>query len=347
MKAHRLHLLKPLENGIPDLASLHEHLQIALELELSTLPPYLCALYSIPDGSNREVAGLIRSVLMEEMLHLSLVANLINATGGTPRLTSPDAVLHYPTTLPDSDGSFTVHLLPFSQEAIATFMRIEQPAAADAPAQADHYNTIGQFYQAIAEALTRLSDAGLVRFDQQPERQIAPADFYNGHGNIIVVNSLTSAQQAIREICDQGEGAHHGILEGDQPLDALGYDLAHYYRFMEIAKGRRFQAGDSPASGPTGPMLPVDWSAARPMIRDPKIADQPAQSPAWQEMNACNQTWWNLLQSLEQGFQGSRQSLQQAVPWMMDLKNRVIQLMNLPAAAPGSVLGPSFEKPLP
>src|SRR5690606_14644850 len=37
---------------ITTVASLRTHLQWALELEHSTIPPYLCALYSIPDGSN-------------------------------------------------------------------------------------------------------------------------------------------------------------------------------------------------------------------------------------------------------------------------------------------------------
>jgi len=35
---------------ITTVASLRTHLQWALELEHSTIPPYLCALYSIPDG---------------------------------------------------------------------------------------------------------------------------------------------------------------------------------------------------------------------------------------------------------------------------------------------------------
>ena len=71
---------------ITDLESLRHHLQEALEIEHATIPPYLCALYSIPEGSNREAASVIRSVVMEEMLHLTLVANVMNAVGGTPAI---------------------------------------------------------------------------------------------------------------------------------------------------------------------------------------------------------------------------------------------------------------------
>ena len=55
------------------LAALKQTLQNAIELEHSTIPPYLQALYSIKTGANLEVAKLIRSVVTEEMLHLSLI----------------------------------------------------------------------------------------------------------------------------------------------------------------------------------------------------------------------------------------------------------------------------------
>ena len=42
----------PCRAGIESIDDLRCHLQVALELEHSTIPPYLCALYSIPDGSN-------------------------------------------------------------------------------------------------------------------------------------------------------------------------------------------------------------------------------------------------------------------------------------------------------
>jgi Ferritin-like len=49
-------------------SDLYEHLQAAIELEHSTIPLYLTALYSIQPNSNREVAEIIFSVVREEML---------------------------------------------------------------------------------------------------------------------------------------------------------------------------------------------------------------------------------------------------------------------------------------
>ncbi|CAG8601565.1 2077_t:CDS:10, partial [Racocetra fulgida] len=60
---------------------LHEMLKIAMTIELTTIPAYLYAMYSIKPGTETgdEVIRQIRRVAAEEMLHLSLVANLIAA----------------------------------------------------------------------------------------------------------------------------------------------------------------------------------------------------------------------------------------------------------------------------
>ena len=60
---------------ITNVAELREHLLLAIEVEVSLIPPYLYAMYSIEDQES-EAALLIRSVVVEEMLHASLVSNL-------------------------------------------------------------------------------------------------------------------------------------------------------------------------------------------------------------------------------------------------------------------------------
>src|SRR5215471_9110418 len=94
--------------------SLREHLQWAIALEHATIPPYLCALYSIRDGHNEEAAEVIRSVFMEEMLHLTLAANILNAVGGEPRIDTPAMLPSYPMYLPHSNRAFLVSLQKFS-----------------------------------------------------------------------------------------------------------------------------------------------------------------------------------------------------------------------------------------
>ena len=52
------------------LDSLKLQLQQAVELEFATIPLYMTTLYSIAPGCNTEAYGLIRSVLIQEMLEL-------------------------------------------------------------------------------------------------------------------------------------------------------------------------------------------------------------------------------------------------------------------------------------
>ena len=51
-------------------------------MEHSTIPPYLWALYSIVPGRNSEAVEALSTVVVEEVLHLTLAANLPNAVGG-------------------------------------------------------------------------------------------------------------------------------------------------------------------------------------------------------------------------------------------------------------------------
>src|SRR4051794_4589696 len=99
-------------------ATLLSWLQTAIELELSTIPPYLVALLSIRNTANREAADLIRGTMIEEMLHLALVANVLNAVGGTVQL-GPDNIPSYPLRMNFEgknfkDRDFPVNLAPFS-----------------------------------------------------------------------------------------------------------------------------------------------------------------------------------------------------------------------------------------
>ena len=108
--------------------TLHEYLAVALQLEHATIPPYTVALYSIKPGTNLDATNIIRVVAVEEMLHLTLAANILNATGGTPDLVRPDFVPNYPVPLPTGEKDFEVGIAKFSQESVKTFLNIERPA---------------------------------------------------------------------------------------------------------------------------------------------------------------------------------------------------------------------------
>src|SRR5260370_10144580 len=128
------------------LESMREHLQWAIELEHFTVPPYLCALYSLDAVRNPEASAVVASVFVEEMLHMTLAANLLNAVGGRPRFDTPQMLPVYPRCLPHGDQSFQVPLLPFALEALYVFLKIARPSAPDGLAGRDRYATIGQGY---------------------------------------------------------------------------------------------------------------------------------------------------------------------------------------------------------
>lgn len=164
---------------IATIESLREHLQWAIELEHFTLPPYLCALYSLDADRNPVAKEVLASIFIEEMLHMTLAANLLNAVGGRPQLDNPKMLPGYPSPLPHGDRSFEVSLFRFGHEALETFLKIEQPSRTGAPPEGDNYETIGQFYDAIKRGFRELSatlgEANV--FSGDPARQVTTQPF--------------------------------------------------------------------------------------------------------------------------------------------------------------------------
>jgi hypothetical protein len=187
--------------SIDDLPSLREHLKTAIRIEWSVIPPYLCALWSLGETHNRAAAACLRDVVTEEMLHLTLAANVLNALGGEPDLTDPP---RYPAPPPHSDDSFEVSLLPFCPEALETFRLLEHPALIGARPQPDRWTTIAQFYEAVAEAVERIGANPKV-WSGHADHQVRPnREYYGGGGDVIVVDGVGSALDALAEIIEEG-----------------------------------------------------------------------------------------------------------------------------------------------
>jgi hypothetical protein len=332
--------------GIATLEDLREHLQWAIELEHATLPPYLCALYSLEPGSNDDARGVLAGVFVEEMLHLALAANILNAVGGRPRLDDPEFLPPHPRPLPHAAPSLVVSLAPFGSEALESFLRIERPAPPRAHAQADGYATIGQFYAAIERGLHELTAELGERavFSGDPARQVRDTHFRHSAGRLVAVDGLETALAALAEIVDEGEGAGRGeVWDGDADVIHPGRpEVAHYYRFQELKVGRRYRPGDTAGSGPTGDAVAVDFTAVRPMRPNPQVADHPAGSPVRVAQEGFNRTYCDLLRVLELAFDGDPGLLPGAVRAMYQLKAQAEALMQLPDAD-GQVAGPTFE----
>lgn len=351
---------------IQTMEALYQHLQAAVELEHSTVPPYLCAMYTIKPGFNREAAEIIRTVVVEEMLHMILSCNVLNAIGGAPSIDDPLFVPDYPAKLPIGTGTpLIVNLLPFSEAAIDTFLAIEHPAkppmkkgllGAAVPVEpgqiremlrrGELYESIGEFYKAIEDALIyfegQAQRQGRTIFTGEDRRQITRDQYYNSGGEAFPVYDLATALQALEVIVDQGEG--FDSTEPEQMLMAEGEELGHYYRFKEIREGRRYVKGDSPRR-PTGAPIPVDYSpnAVWQMIANPKTAKYPS-GQVRERSVAFNQTYTRLLKLLHQAFNGDPNQLVPAVVEMFSLKEAALGLMKNPV--PGQELltaGPSFE----
>ena len=244
---------------ITTLDDLARHLQWALSIELSTIPPYLCALYSISDLTSF-ACGLVRTVAIEEMLHLMQVANLMNAIGARPSL-ADEFVPRYPSFIPHhAAGGPFVQLQALSAELASTvFMPIEQPEASPhAPPEGDDFQTLGQFYKAIeigfANVVRELGEQGV--FGRDTGLQRSDTYFGLGGGHLIVVHDLASAKAAIVEITQQGEGStyprpplpgeeryggydHYGVrLDGTYgPILGVPWEMSHYRKFQQLADG--------------------------------------------------------------------------------------------------------------
>jgi CDGSH-type Zn-finger protein len=333
---------------IATLADLRTRLQWAIEIEHSIIPPYLCALYSIHPGKNLEAVETITSVFIEEMLHMTLAANVLNAIGGSPSLDQPNFIPTYPQHLPHSKGTFFIPLARFSRSTVETFMQIENPEPPNATAEADRYDTQGQFYLAIEESLKALCaehGEGTI-FCGDPARQITPESLdYTGSGRVIPVYDLKSALEAVDEIEEQGEGVTpKDVWDGDRDMfhpDAE--EVAHYFRYQQILLGRNYRRGDTPQSGPTGPPFEIDWTAVHPMRENPRSADYPPDSPVQARMRAFNQLYSDMLRALHRAFNGEPKQMFQAVRSMRALKIRAQELMQVPSGDGVTTAGPSFE----
>lgn len=349
--AKRQMILKWLDNPLymqlDSESDLMQALQIAIELEHSTIPPYLCALYSIKPSANIEVAELIRSVVIEEMLHMALVSNLLISLGGNPDIGHSKFVPPYPGPLPGGlRAGLIVRLRRCSLEQIRDcFMSIEEPEETleirrSQLAPRDHLDphryTIGWFYDEVKKALTELSGQGKITFGNT-DRQVKQ---WSGMGRLYVIASLSDALAAIDEIKDQGEGRMP-----QDPYDTEK-ELAHYFKFAEIVAGRHLvRSGDTFSY--TGAPIPFDPDGVWPMIDDPDIVLYPSGSRAQLLSMQFSQSYQALLAGLNRAFNGEPDYLQEAIGLMYSLDLAARQLMQTPSGLKdGTTAGPSFQLPV-
>eukprot|EP01121_Diplochlamys_sp_Union-15-3_P016975 TRINITY_DN588_c0_g1_i2.p1 TRINITY_DN588_c0_g1~~TRINITY_DN588_c0_g1_i2.p1 ORF type:complete len:1154 (-),score=254.94 TRINITY_DN588_c0_g1_i2:52-3477(-) len=263
-----------------DLKTLLRYLKGALRVELSTIPPYLFALYSLPDAIYEkimrdgdpgvempeslkiaaQIQNTIKTVVVEEMLHLSLVANVLVAVSPDPEdlgfnFYSQTSIPKYPTNLPYKDKPLSIYLLPASSNVINTFAKIEEP---DQPLPVVHkrmfrslqleheeiythdieeigsaykFDTIGSFYDDVIKLINTLKiewpDPKHPKYDLYTKLQMAPGTaFYptSDSGGVVLVTNKEDATRALDIIQKQGEGSKTTSTT----------ETSHWHKFVQI-----------------------------------------------------------------------------------------------------------------
>lgn len=304
-----------------------QYLQVAVQLEHFTIPLYLTAMWSLKPGpTTNDHRGILRSVVLDEMLHLGLVANLLVAVGGKLKINDPTWVPQYPDVLPGISDPEVFGLEVFSQTQVQRFLRIELPehgpisrgAGLGLPGGAT-FKTIGDFYSAIDQALATLT----LTFNPAGQRAYP----FGASGDLKVVRSVDDARKAVQLIKEQGEGT-----EVSQGAADFGGALAHYYRFEQILKQQKYvpQAGGGFKLDPNSPLPLPQATEVRAMAPIPRGG-----YPGVPGADQFNQLYTQVIDKLQEAWEADSDSaLQGAVDGMMTLGGPAKQLMDKPRDPP-------------
>lgn len=274
-KTHLIGAVKTLSpgQGITTKQDLIDHLVVAAQIEVSTIPLYLYPLYSMKSQSQfsylpgESAYPTIRGIVIEEMLHLTLVRNMLISIGGGNQLRFYDEkfIPKYPSLMLHRTPDLMLHLSECTVEAVTDiYMPLELPQQPGAPPQGGEYNTLGQLYAAVKLGFETL--AGPQLFDDSQFQYELNTGYYNedGGGDPQCVTNLVGALNSIDMIVAQGEGAYPGVdyvTEAGQVVT----EFSHYERFSLIAQNVN-QIGSDPVTGASN-----TW----PVMTDPHLADFP------------------------------------------------------------------------
>ncbi len=310
-------------------------LQTAIALEHATMPLYAAAMYSL-EVQNYPAYNTLRSVLMEEMLHMAAAANALAAIGGAPRIRqlNPSAILDgLPAGVaPDLKPRFA----RLSRRQLEVFMRIEAPDELLPPAhRVVRYPTIGSFYQQIKAAIE--ANAGTVAAAARGGRV---ANQVGGNLGYAVIDPAKGdpVQQLLDSldlIIDQGEGFGQTTLSSG---DRAQHELSHYARFAELRFGRAYTGPDARDRAPITAEgqrryfrgQPIVWPVVINSLALPRdgyaaiLRLDPDRVEVLRDLRAFDQAYTRMLAALDDSWNGpadqSWPSLGRAVTEMDQLR---------------------------
>ena len=337
----------------------------AAELEHGIMCQYLYAAFSLKQSQDEGLTAeeekavqrwrkQISHVATQEMLHLSLVQNLLSAIGAAPHLSRPNfpqPARHYP-------AGVHLALMPFSDQTLRHFMYLERPEGMDiedaagmvayrraAPAmqhgeivpRGQDFATVGHLYRSIEAGIARLAEKyGEPSLFVGPPRAQATQSYF-GWPELVAVTDVASAQRAIDEILEQGEGPRGHWKD------------AHFGQFVAILDEYIQLREANPAFNPVRPVVPVNVRQAERDTDIPLVSDPVTQ----RVMDLFNVSYEILLLMLQRFFAHTEET----DPQLKALADATIALMfgalkplgdlvtALPAGPeyPGRTAGPSFE----
>jgi Ferritin-like len=226
-----------------DLEWIKANLQTAIALEHATLPLYLSSMFSLKI-QNFTAYNALRSVAMEEMVHMSIACNMLAALGGSPQIKNLDP--GFPTVgLPGGvEPDLALRPAKLSPAQLQTFMRVEVPAFLLPPEhQAESYPTIADLYSSIDSAIDDNADAVRaamkeVASSQQHANQVGDDIGFTTITYVDGEDPLPQLHAGIHEIIEQGEGSPTRTLHADAASEG---EASHYCKFAELYYGQTYQ----------------------------------------------------------------------------------------------------------
>ncbi|MFE2165458.1 ferritin-like protein [Streptomyces sp. NPDC059447] len=316
-------------------------LQQAVLLELATLPPYLCGMWSINATSQNPVLRTLRTIVFDEMSHLGIACNLLTTVGGSPSLTDETLLPKYPGPLPGGvRPELTVFLSGLTTHSVGMYARIEEPDHPLPPAAPASFTSIGAFYTAILDALCA-----------QPElitghRQVIRDMEFHGSGNSLVeLKTLDAVKAAITVIKEQGEGTS-ASPENPFPNAEGSGELAHYYAFRKVIRDHELIEPPLPPDKWPFPTFPM---GIVPEGGWPRTGSTAPPAEVITLLDQVNHTYGKMLGLLEQTWQQEDQDqatdlLDAAVNEMRKLRSPAQKLMQRPLPdGSGKNYGPEFR----
>ena len=337
----------------------------AAELEHGIMCQYLYAAFSLKQSQDEGLTAdeqkavqrwrkQISHVATQEMLHLSLVQNLLSAIGGAPHMSRPNfphPARHYP-------AGVHLALLPFGDQALRHFMYLERPEGMDLedadgmaafgralPAmeageivpRAQDFATVGHLYRSIEAGIAHLADKFGERwlFVGPPRAQATQQHF--GWPELIPVTDVASAQRAIDEILEQGEGPRGRWQD------------AHFGQFVAILDEYIQLRMANPAFDPVRPVVVVNVRPAERDVDIPLVTD-PLARQVMDLFNVCYEILLQILQRFLAHTEETDAQLKALADASVNLMFEVVKplgdlVTTLPAGPeyPGRTAGPSFE----